>query len=144
MMNFYKHKGFTLIELMLVITVVLILMGFLVPKVSAYQDKARSAKAMNTAKQIQTAALASYGNNDSKFDRNDVKETIIELTSVGESASVSLGSDEQTINITYDSDGKSCAVKIAAKDNTYEVTYDGKLIFPRQSKINNTKTTPNK
>lgn len=130
MKNFQKCKGFTLIELMLVITIILILMGFLVPKVSAYQEKARNAKAVNTAKQIETAAMASYGNNDSKFDGTDVTATIQQLTSV---QSISVGNvSDQSVNVTYESDGKSYSVEINASDNTYIVKRDNNQIFPKQ------------
>lgn len=130
MKNSYKSKGFTLIELMLVITIILILMGFLVPKVSAYQEKARNAKAINTAKQIETAAMASYGNNDSKFDGTDVTTTVQQLTSA---QSVSVGTvSDQSVNVTYESDGKSYSVEINATDNTYIVKRDNNQIFPKQ------------
>lgn len=129
MKNFHKFKGFTLIELMLVITIILILMGFLVPKVSAYQEKARNAKAVNTAKQIETAAMASYGNNDSKFDGSDVTTTVQQLTSA-KNVSVSSASD-QSINIAYMSDDKNYSVEINANDSTYIVKYGDKQIFPK-------------
>ncbi|AKA70216.1 prepilin-type N-terminal cleavage/methylation domain-containing protein [Clostridium scatologenes] len=129
MKNFHKCKGFTLIELMLVITIILILMGFLVPKVSAYQEKARNAKAVNTAKQIETAAMASYGNNDSKFDGSDVTTTVQQLTSA-KNVSVSSASD-QSINIAYMSDDKNYSVEINANDSTYIVKYGDKQIFPK-------------
>lgn len=129
MKNFHKYKGFTLIELMLVITIILILMGFLVPKVSAYQEKARNAKAVNTAKQIETAAMASYGNNDSKFDGSDVTTTVQQLTSA-KNISVSNASD-QSVNIAYVSDDKNYSVEINASDSTYIVKYGDKQIFPK-------------
>ncbi|WPC40931.1 type II secretion system protein [Clostridium sp. JS66] len=131
MKNFHKCKGFTLIELMLVITIILILMGFLVPKVSAYQEKARNAKAINTAKQIETAAMASYGNNDSKFSKDDVIKTVQELTSA-ENVDAGTVTDESA-TITYTSDGKNCSVEINAKDNTYKVNYGDKTIFPNSN-----------
>ncbi len=141
MNNSYSHKGFTLIELMLVITIILILMGFLIPKVSAYQQKARNTKAINTAKQIETAVMTSYGNNDSKFDTEDVNNTVKELTSA-ESVSVDAANNSnESININYMSDGKQCSVEINAKDNTYIVKCDSKEIFPsKASKKQDTKT----
>ncbi|AKN34008.1 N-terminal cleavage protein [Clostridium carboxidivorans P7] len=129
MKNFHKCKGFTLIELMLVITIILILMGFLVPKVSAYQEKARNAKAINTAKQIETAAMASYGNNDSKFSKEDVIKTVQELTSA-ENVDAGTVTDESA-NITYKSDGKNCSVEINASENTYIVKCGDKQVFPK-------------
>jgi type IV pilus assembly protein PilA len=136
MNNSYKHKGFTLIELMLVITIILILMGFLIPKVSAYQQKARNTKAINTAKQIQTAAMTSYGNNDSKFDTNDVNNTVKELTSAESVSAGTVSNSDESINVNYISDGKQCSVEINARDNTYIVKYDSKEIFPSNTDKN--------
>lgn len=133
MKNCYRKKGFTLIELMLVITIILILMGFLIPKISAYQDKARTTKAINTAKQIQTAAMTSYGNNDSEFDADDVTKTVKELTSVEGNPTVNSDSKGQDIDITYESDGKSYAVDIDAEHNTFTVKCGEKQIFPKES-----------
>lgn len=76
-----KKRGFTLIELMLVVAIILILLGFLVPKFSSYQNKVKTTKAINTAKQIHTAAMASYGDNEGNFNEEDVKDYISDLTS---------------------------------------------------------------
>ncbi|NMM61394.1 type II secretion system protein [Clostridium sp. P21] len=130
MKNFYKHKGFTLIELMLVITIILILMGVLIPKVSAYQQKARNAKAVSAAKQIQTAAMSSYGNNDGNFNESDVTSTINELTSVEAINNVTV--DGESINIGYKSDGRDCSVEINTGNNTCIVNCEGQQIFPRK------------
>jgi len=123
--NNLKKKGFTLIELMVVISILLVLLGFMIPKFSAYQDKARSIKAKNTAKQIQTAAMASYGENNGAFDDEKVKTTISQLTEVSASdiTSTSLpGSDGQSVQVNYNSDGKKYTININAATNTYTLT----------------------
>lgn len=120
-----KKKGFTLIELMVVISILLVLIGFMIPKFSAYQDKARSIKAKNTAKQIQTAAMESYGENSGKFDATEVKNSISELTAVTSSditATSLIGTDGQGVQIDYNSDGKSYTINIDASTNTYTLT----------------------
>lgn len=120
-----KKKGFTLIELMVVISILLILVGFMIPKFSAYQDKARSIKAKNTAKQIQTAAMASYGENNGKFDVESVETSIDELTTVKPSNTSLKENNDQVVNVTYDSDGKNYTVSIDASTNTYNLTKNG-------------------
>lgn len=119
-----KKKGFTLIELMVVISILLILIGFMIPKFSAYQDKAKRIKAMNTAKQIQTAAMASYGDDNGKFVVEDVKSNITTLTSLASTdiTSTSIGSDGQGVQINYNSDGKRYIINIDATANTYTLT----------------------
>lgn len=128
----YKKSGFTLIELMLVVTIIFVLMGFLVPKVSSYQEKVKTIKAINTAKQIQTAAMASYGDNQGKFVSDDVIESINALTSA-ESIDIGSSSDEQNIAVNYKSDNKTYTVKVNADENTYTVLFADTQIYPKLS-----------
>lgn len=138
----YLHKkGFTLIELMLVISIILVLMGFLIPKFSAYQEKAKITKAVSAAKQIQTAAMASYGDNEGKFDSADVKSNIDALTSAENATIESLSSDDQSINVNYKSDNKDCKVTINAGNNSFIVTYDNKVVYPKAASKNSTVTS---
>ena len=51
-----SKKGFTLIELIVVIAILGILAAILIPRFSGFQDKARSTEAVMHAKQIATAA----------------------------------------------------------------------------------------
>lgn len=53
-----KKKGFTLIELIVVIAILGILAAVLIPKFTGFQDKARSAQVLVQAKQYATAADA--------------------------------------------------------------------------------------
>jgi type IV pilus assembly protein PilA len=53
-----KKKGFTLIELIVVIAILGILAAVLIPKFSGFQDKARSTQVLVEAKQFATAADA--------------------------------------------------------------------------------------
>lgn len=50
-----KKKGFTLIELIVVIAILGILAAVLIPKFTGFQDKARNTQAITDAKQIATA-----------------------------------------------------------------------------------------
>lgn len=119
----HKKKGFTLIELMIVISILLILIGFMIPKFSAYMDKAKNIKAVNTAKQIQTAAMASYGENNGKFVVDDVKSNITTLTTVVSADIVSTTvTGDQALEISYKVDGKNYKINIDATANTYVLT----------------------
>ena len=75
-----KKRGFTLIELVVVISIIVIFAGFLIPKFAGYQTRAKDTKAINTAKQIQSAALSSYSEMDGKFVEASVEATVAELT----------------------------------------------------------------
>lgn len=131
-----KKKGFTLIELMIVISILLVLIGFMIPKFSAYQDKAKKIKAMNTAKQIQTAAMASYGDNNGKFVEADVKNNITTLTTLTltDSAVANVAeTEDQSVEITYESDGQDYTIDIDASENTYTLKQGENQIFPKVS-----------
>jgi type IV pilus assembly protein PilA len=112
-------KGFTLIELLVVISIILILMGFVVPKFSGYQDKAKTTKAINAGKQIETAAMASYGENEGQFLEDNVEECIEELTTAENPEVTAIGSDGKSVNITYTSDDKNYQIKIDADNDNY-------------------------
>ncbi|MCH3964167.1 MAG: type II secretion system GspH family protein [Clostridium sp.] len=130
------YGGFTLIELLLVVSIILILMGFLVPKFSGYESKVKTTKAINTAKQIQTAAMASYGENDGVFIDQDVKDCIDQLTSAQTVEISEVGDDGKNISISYESDDKNYLVDIDAGKNEYTVdeiveNNSVKRIFPK-------------
>ena len=135
-----KKKGFTLIELMIVISILLVLIGFMIPKFSAYQDKAKKIKAMNTAKQVQTAAMASYGDNNGKFVEADVKNNINTLTTLTltDSAVNVTETEEQSVEITYESDGQDYNINIDASENTYTLNQGENQIFPKVSQPDDT------
>lgn len=128
-----KKKGFTLVELMLVVSIILVLLGFLIPRFSAYQDKVKTTKAVNTAKQIETATMASYGDKDGKFDVADVQQCVTSLTSAEEAKVLESASGDQNIEITYKSDGKFYTLDIDAQSNSYIVKDGTKQIFPKVS-----------
>lgn len=127
-----KSKGFTLIELLLVVSIILILMGFLMPKFSSYESKVKSTKAINTAKQLQTAAVASYGDNNGKFLKDDVQNYVEDLTSANNPIVSEPDLNNQSISINYKSDDKDYEVLIDASQNDYTVKdKDGAQIYPK-------------
>lgn len=151
-----KNKGFTLVELMVVITIILVMLGFLIPKLYGYQLKAKQTKAINTSKQIQTAAMASYSENNQKFVESDVLNSIGTLTGVDTSSTpavigdanhiakaaipattiVTPGDTDQNVTVKFKSDGDDYIVGIDAESSGYTVnavTKDGSTqIFPKQ------------
>lgn len=106
-----KSKGFTLIELIVVIAVVLVLAGFLIPKFAGYQGKAKETKAINTAKQIHTAAMSSYSENEGKFDATEVSSSITSLTGA-QGVAVIAADDSKSIDVTYTCDSENYKAKI--------------------------------
>lgn len=124
----YK-KGFTLIELMIVISIILVLVSFLVPKFIAYKDKAKDTKAINTAKQIQVAAINSYNENEDTFNPDKVRETIETFTGIKAENATCAGN---TVKVEYKSDNEDYSVDIDLDSNNYTVNKKGKAIFPKK------------
>ncbi|MCI1943732.1 type II secretion system protein [Clostridium luticellarii] len=129
--RYRRKKGFTLIELMLVVAIILVLLGFMVPKFSAYQNKVKTTKAVNTAKQIETAAMASYSDNGGKFVQGDVQDCISTLTSA-EASTVGGDSGDQLLNINYKSDDDTYTVEINAENNSCIVRKGNEQVFPKE------------
>lgn len=75
MKNF--KRGFTLIEVIIVIAIIGILSGMLIPKYTGYIKKTNEVKAEQISKMIFVSAMRSYMNNE-KFVRGEVSEVINE------------------------------------------------------------------
>ncbi|QRN86063.1 prepilin-type N-terminal cleavage/methylation domain-containing protein [Clostridia bacterium] len=73
-----KKKGFTLIELIVVIVIIGILAAVMIPQFSGFTDKAKSTQALVDAKQIATAYDALKLE---QGDYSDVSETEVETMS---------------------------------------------------------------
>ncbi|MBP1743584.1 MAG: hypothetical protein H6Q58_562 [Firmicutes bacterium] len=126
-----KRKGFTLIELVVVISIILIFAGFIIPKFAGYQSRAKDTKAINTAKQIQSAALSSYSEMDGKFVAASVESAVIDLTGAADPEAVV--ETEGTVEISFTSDSESYSVRITDSAGTFEV-YKGEAntqIYPK-------------
>lgn len=118
-----KREGFTLIELVVVISIILIFAGFLIPKFAGYQTRAKDTKAINTAKQIQSAALSSYSEMDGKFEASAVSDSVSALTGA-EGVSVTI-EGEKSVKISFTSDTSTYTVKIEDTSGTFTVYKGG-------------------
>lgn len=76
-----SKKGFTIIELITVMSIILILAGMLIPKLNGYRGKAQKLKVDNYARQIYMAAMASYADNNGKFIGESIEKDINDLIS---------------------------------------------------------------
>ncbi|MGE5627471.1 MAG: type II secretion system protein [Solirubrobacterales bacterium] len=116
------NKGFTLIELIVVIAVLLVLAGFLFPKFAGYQAKARETKAINTGKQIQTAAMSSYSEHEGIFDAAAVTSAVSTLTGA-QGVSTTVADDKKSIKVSFTSDSEN--YNTAIDDNNNFTVYKG-------------------
>lgn len=124
-------RGFTLIELVAVISIILILAGFLVPRYIAYENKAKSVKAINTAKQINSALLSSYSIQGGKIVTLDMLDTIKSVTGIGETTGdIDMSStDGKSVIINFKCDDKSYLLTSIPESSSYTVNYGESEIF---------------
>lgn len=119
MKNLKNKKGFTLIELIVVIAILGILALFLVPQFMGYSEDAKKQVAIANTRTVWTAAKAAQTESEYKEYKTpaDFKKAITDkLGASFDAAKVTLNPKETTStvdSVTYETNGVSC-------------TYDGK------------------
>lgn len=118
-----KNKGFTLIEVIVAVSIVIILSTLAVPKVSGYMAKAKEAKTMSMGKEIYTAAMWSYADQGDKFTVDNVKaavETTSNIKLITETPIALNGT--HGVKISYISDSKTYEIDIDGDASNYTIT----------------------
>lgn len=126
-----KKKGFTLIELIVVMAIILVLGSLLLPRYNGYKSKAEKLKIVDTGRQIYLAAIESYveGNND--FDEETIKQTTKELVGVEDIEVTCLGGE---ISIQYSVDSKKYTLAFSDSGNGFHIKDTlGELLYPKNS-----------
>lgn len=67
-----NKKGFTLVELIVVIVIIGILAAIMIPRMSGFTDKAKSTQALVNAKQVATAADSLYAEKNTEPSAADI------------------------------------------------------------------------
>jgi prepilin-type N-terminal cleavage/methylation domain-containing protein len=89
--NLKSKKGFTLIELIVVIVIVGILAAILIPRFSGFTDRANETDALVKAKQVATAMDALYAEENNSWTGDAIDKTkISDLSGVKESDDIAL------------------------------------------------------
>jgi len=79
-----KNKGFTIIEMLIVLTVIAILVGMALPRFKGMQDEGNIARAKGELRTLQTAIESFYIHNDNELpddldDLEDAQPLIVEV-----------------------------------------------------------------
>ncbi|MCY6370334.1 type II secretion system protein [Clostridium ganghwense] len=119
-------KGFTLIELIVVMAVILVLSSFLVPRFNGYREKAIKMKAIDTGRQIYTAAFMSYMENNNNYSEEAIKNTTKDLVGI---QIITAKPNDEGVKIEYNIDGKGYTLEID-NDNKYTIVDKLKQIYP--------------
>jgi len=131
-----KRKGFTLVEVIIVLVILAILAAVLIPSLTGYIDKANEKASISNARNFvvaaQTIASETYGEKGSTWAseivKNDTSKTDDSL--VERAIKLAESPDGSTATVTVDSDAKIIEVKF--NDKKYTVTYDGKKYTAEQ------------
>lgn len=124
-----KAKGFTLIEIIIAVSIVVILASLTLPKVTGYIDRAKTAKVLNAGKQIYTAAMWSYSDQGNTISEDKIKNAVEETMSLGTVPTVDLDADKESVTIAFTIDNAECIVEIVLENSSYTVSKDGIEIF---------------
>lgn len=146
-----KKKGFTLVELIVVLVILAILAALLIPALTGYIDKAKNKSIVAETRQVvmaaQTLVDEAYAKNQNTtvtFENNDSETTttgnittgaIKKLAEVKGNITVETGSisEGKVVKITYTNGGKTCTYnpnKAAAEDGE---TQEGQYYVKKSS-----------
>ena len=148
-----KKKGFTLVELIVVLVILAILAALLIPALTGYIDKANEEKLQATTRQVVVAAQSvvseayaqsegfegdvlmatprngtvTFGQSKDNIKMSDIcelAEVAQDIAKVEDVYEGKLKNGVSWIIITYDTDGKLVEVRVS--DGAKECIYDGK------------------
>lgn len=132
-----KKKGFTLVELIVVLAILAILAAMLVPALTGYIDKANSQKVIATTRQVVMAAQTELSEEyatkgaDGMYTGNDEKKALAtsetlyqDIVKLAEVSSDGTNFKNGVSAVTIEYNKKGTVVKVTVTQNGKTCTYD--------------------
>jgi type IV pilus assembly protein PilA len=137
------NKGFSMVELIIVIAIMAILAGALAPALIKYINKSRLSTDVQTAQTIATAVQTAFSNEDAFNDATAVTLSAVSLSPCGASFNSEFkealnmdtvptakskkdlggGTMTQQFYFTFSADGKNLSVYVGSTDDTTHLAY---------------------
>ncbi|KOA20959.1 putative major pilin subunit [Clostridium homopropionicum DSM 5847] len=125
-----KRKGFTLIELILVMSIILVISSLLMPKLNGYSSKAQVLKVVDTGRQIYMAAMESYTSGNEQFDKTKLTTSVKSLLGI-DLVDVANNAGEVTISYKVDEKGYSINFNTTSSNSFTVKDSGGTQIYPK-------------
>lgn len=137
----HRKKGFTLIELIISLSIVMVLSSFLVPNVKKQIDRAKKLKAINEGRQIYMSIVNGYIEDYDELSVDNLTENIKELTGI-ELSEGNIEIDDDVITVGYNVNKNDYSLKFNIEETGFAIKNgDDKDIF--STSAGNTKNDTN-
>ncbi len=110
-----KQKGFTLIEMVIVLAIIVVILTFLVPKISAYINRSRDTKASHIAKQIQSVIVQNWIEG-----KDEMEEKLQEFIDPSVEASL-VSNSTDAVKVSFKCDSENYVVNVVKDSGVLDV-----------------------
>ena len=126
-----SKKGFTLIELVLVMSLLAILYSILVPNYNYYKNKVKEKSAIVYGEQINSTVIYSYGKNNGNYDTKIIRSELSKYTSIDVLDVFQDTEDNKNIKVTFKANGEQYKFNKNSLEDFSLINSKGKEIYAK-------------